>query len=155
MRNGVDLVEIHVRQFGYAESKAEAKSDPIAQGFAEFALAPRESLVSRPHPLKAGDLTPVGTVFFNDLVLGQLHRDVEIRCEHNFVGYLAVRKDARNKAAIESQRTKVRGHSKAKLKFGKLKWGAGDVEPRNRLNTLKKTKLKSGKLKAIKGKAEN
>jgi hypothetical protein len=88
MRNGVDLVEIHLRQFGYSESESKAKSDPIAQGFAEFALAPRESLVSRPNPLQAGNLAPVGAVFFKDLVLGHLHGDVEVMCEYNFVEYL-------------------------------------------------------------------
>ena len=88
MRNGVDLVEIHLRQFGYSESESKAKSDPIAQGFAEFALAPRESLVSRPNPLQAGNLAPVGAVFFKDLVLGHLHGDVEVMCEHKFPSYL-------------------------------------------------------------------
>jgi len=85
MSDGVDLVEIHLCQLGYPKSEAEAKSDPIAQGFAEFALAPGESLVSRPHPLQARNLAPIGAVFFKDLVLGHFHGDVEVMCEHKFL----------------------------------------------------------------------
>ena len=85
MRNGPDLVEIHLSQFGYLKSEPEAKSDPVAQGLAEFALAPSKSLVSRPHSLKAGDLPPVRAVFFEDLVLGHFHGDVEVMCEHKFL----------------------------------------------------------------------
>jgi hypothetical protein len=88
MSDGVDLVEIHLCQLGYPKSEAEAKSDPIAQSFAEFALAPGESLVSRPHPLQARNLAPIGAVFFKDLVLGHFHGDVEVMCEHKFLGYL-------------------------------------------------------------------
>ena len=88
MSDGVKLVEIHLCQLGYPESEAEAKSDPIAQGFAEFALAPGESLVFRPHPLQARNLAPIGAVFFKDLVLGHFHGDVEVMCEHKFPSYL-------------------------------------------------------------------
>ena len=88
MRNGPDLVEIHLSQFGYLESEPEPKSDPIAQGLTEFALAPSESLVFRPHALKAGDFAPVRAVFFEDLILGHFHGDVEVMCEHKFLRYL-------------------------------------------------------------------
>jgi hypothetical protein len=72
----------------YPKSEAESKSDPIAQGFAEFTLAPGESLVSRPHPLQTRNLAPIGTIFFKDLVLGHFHGDVEVMCEHKFLGYI-------------------------------------------------------------------
>ncbi len=88
MSEGADLIEIYLCQLGYPKSEAKAKSDPIAQGFAEFALTPGKSLVFRPHPLQARNLAPVGAVFFKDLVLGHFHGDIEVMCEHKFLGYL-------------------------------------------------------------------
>jgi hypothetical protein len=82
MRNGPDLIEVHLSQFGDLESEAEAKRDPVAQGFTEFALASSEGLVPRPYSLKTWDFTPVRAVIFEDFVLGHFHGNVEVMCEH-------------------------------------------------------------------------
>ena len=41
MRHAADLIEIHLTEFRYLQSEPEAQGNPIAGGFAQFALADR------------------------------------------------------------------------------------------------------------------
>src|SRR5208282_6514440 len=60
-------IKVQAADLGDIESKAQPQGYPIAQRLTEFALASRQGLMLRPHPLKTRDLTPVGVVVLDDL----------------------------------------------------------------------------------------
>ena len=82
MRRSPNLIQIDLSNFGYFQTKTKPKRDPITQSLPQFALAASQGLMPGPNTLKAGDFTPVGTVVLNDLVFGDLHRNVKEVCKH-------------------------------------------------------------------------
>ena len=76
------MVQVDPRNDRDGQAEPETKSYPVAEGLPELVLASDKGCMSCPNALQARNLTPVRLLILNYFVYCQLHRPVEVACQH-------------------------------------------------------------------------